>query len=197
MICSNCGQNLPDNSKFCMSCGATVAAQQAVDMRNAFHSTVRPVRLKLCAGCNAQTAGDEVYCRRCGSLLQERWLTGKELMKVSGVNFYEKYWVLANANASGMLTVYEDRVFFEKKLGNSVGMAFGLIGVAIAQKKIKEDPTDEYFMRDIAHAQQGDAIIKGSLLTITLKNGESFSFVFPKDKVARAVALIEEYRKYY
>lgn len=197
MNCRKCGEFLPDAAKFCMRCGEAVVRQPEPETANAFRNTSRPVQLKLCPQCNIQAEGAVVYCRKCGSLLQERWLTGRELFRAEGVNFYEKYWPLAQTQATGKLIILEDKIRFEKTLGGSLGRAFGLVGYAISQKKMKEDPVDEYPMRDIASAVQGDAIIKGSLLTLGLKNRSSVSFVFPKDKVSQAVALIEEYRKYY
>jgi len=196
MNCTNCNAVLPDDAKFCMKCGAKVI-QPAFQPRKAFDSTVRPVKLKLCGTCNSQANGDEMYCRRCGSLLQERWLTGKSLLVLDGASMYTNWTIVSHSKATGTLTIFEDKVYFEKKLGGSLGRAFGLVGYAIYQKKMKEDPIDEYPMAEIAEATQGKAILEGTLLTIRLKNGQSVQFINPKEKVTKAVMLIEEYRKYY
>lgn len=51
MFCNNCGNKLPENAKFCNSCGAAVAA------------TVK----KTCLNCGNELLEGAAFCNVCGA----------------------------------------------------------------------------------------------------------------------------------
>ena len=102
------------------------------------------------------------------------------------------------AKATGTLNVYENRLEFVKKLGNSAGGAFGAIGMAVAANKAKKEGNiDTYHYKDIATVRKGTYGGMMPSIVITLQNGEKHSFVGTINGTAikESIEIIEHYSK--
>lgn len=56
MICSHCGQRIPDKSKFCNYCGSV-------------QETQRPQYQRVCPKCKRRFHGENTFCNKCGQEL--------------------------------------------------------------------------------------------------------------------------------
>lgn len=180
MICPSCGKELSDGTKFCGYCGKTIPTGEAAG--------------KVCPSCG-QTAGpDQVYCANCGALLvaqaaqikapepapqphasQPARSTGVVLKRIT-MSLYEGEPTVAPSKATGSLVVYDDRIEFDKKWGNSALTSLGLIGVAAAAKKVRQNPVETYYFRDIVAARVGKYMGVYNTLVLQLSSGRTISF---------------------
>ena len=60
MYCENCGEKIPDNSKFCNHCGSKLSTHivQKEDI-------VGP-NFKFCGNCGVDISEDIAFCHECG-----------------------------------------------------------------------------------------------------------------------------------
>ncbi len=100
-----------------------------------------------------------------------------QLKKVQMVSYYEGEPSVAFSKATGVLTIWEEKVVFEKQLGNSAYNAFGPIGMIVGRNKaLKENKTDTYMFSDIAKAKAGTYMAINPMLTLEMKDGSKHSF---------------------
>lgn len=62
--CSNCGEVLKGDSKFCGSCGTKIEAVEVVE-----EVVVEETEKKLCPNCQA-VVGDSKFCNSCGTSIE-------------------------------------------------------------------------------------------------------------------------------
>ncbi len=58
MICSKCGSNIPDDSKFCVRCGNKIEKAAA--------SALNVTGKKICPGCGTELRAEAKFCAKCG-----------------------------------------------------------------------------------------------------------------------------------
>lgn len=93
------------------------------------------------------------------------------------------------SKATGTLTIWEDRITFDKILGNSLANV-SMIGMVIARSKtLKEGKTMTFFYSDIQKVRETKYMGFQPMLTIETKNGEthSFSAIFNASEVCTLI----------
>ena len=94
------------------------------------------------------------------------------------VSYYIGKPAIAVAKATGDLTLWEDKLVFEKQLGSSLGGVFGIGGMLAARNKaLKEGRTNTYLLKDVDMAQAGKYAGLQPMLTLTMKDQSQHSFV--------------------
>lgn len=174
MNCTNCGQSLAESAKFCPNCGTRVEPQQ----NSAF-----------CAACGAKLEPSAQFCPACGIKVgppsgRTSGGTTEEAVHPSGrliaslkmVSMYEGTPTLGFAKATGPLSIYDDRIEFKKTLGSALGGAFGAIGMAVAQSKVKNDPINIYPVSQIAELRVGKYGGVYNTLVVVMRDGATVSF---------------------
>ena len=174
MNCTKCGQPLAEGAKFCTSCGTRVEQQQS----NAF-----------CSTCGAKLGPSDQFCPVCGVKVGQTsgyttghtvnnpvTSSGKLIASLKMVSMYEGTPNLGFAKATGPLTVYDDRIEFKKQMGNALGGAFGLVGMAVAKSKVKNDPVDIYPVSQIAQLRVGKYSGMYNTLVVVMRDGTTVSF---------------------
>lgn len=194
MKCSKCGALIEKDARFCSQCGTPIAHMSAPAEAPAAGARV----FKQCPQCLGKAETDEVYCSACGRLLQLRTLSGSELLRIKFMSFYEGEPTVGIAKATGDLVICDDRICFQKVMGNAIGGLFGIAGMGVSRKSVQDKPIDSYPLSGIASAREGRYAGVMPMIVVTFKDGKCISFCGTAggEKVDRAVRLIEEYRKY-
>lgn len=169
MNCIKCGQPLAEGVKFCPYCGTRAEQVQG----NVF-----------CTTCGAKLEPSTQFCPGCGikvgqttgQTVDNTVATSGKLITTIKVSMYEGTPAVGLAKASGPLSVYNDRIEFKKQMGNSLGAAFGLVGIAVANSKIKNDPLDIYPVGQIAQLRVGKYGGVYNTLVVVLRGGTTISF---------------------
>lgn len=165
--CANCGETLKEDAKFCPSCGTRVEEQQSV---------------AFCVTCGTKLDPSAQFCPGCGVRVGETAeapasTAGSKLLSTYKlVSLYHGEPTLGIAKASGTLMIYEDRIEFEKQLGNALGGAFGLVGLIKTQKDVKKDPVDIYHVSEITKLRTGKYAGVYSTLVVELRGGKVITF---------------------
>lgn len=200
--CEKCGAALKDVAVFCSQCGSPVTrgpeTQAAQEKPEAADEKAAVREFKLCPQCGKKAEADEVYCSGCARLLRLVTISGAELLRMNMMSFYEGEPTVGVAKATGTLVIYDDKIVFEKKMGNSLGGAFGLIGMSIAQKAVRENPVDTYLLSDVENVKESKYMAVMPMIVLTLKSGRVVSFCGTANsaKIGQAAALIGEYMEY-
>lgn len=181
MNCTKCGQPLAENAKFCPSCGARVERQSGV----------------FCSACGAKLEPSAQFCPACGTKAGQASgqtsgqtsggtsgrtsggtvnPSGRLIASLKMVSMYEGTPTVGIAKATGPLSIYDDRIEFKKTMGNALGGAFGLIGMAVAQSKVKNDPINIYPVSQIAELRVGKYSGVYNTLVVVMRDGTTVSF---------------------
>lgn len=174
MNCTKCGQPLSENAKFCPSCGTHVEQS-----RNG----------TFCTTCGAKLEPSAQFCPACGVKVGQTagqtpvqpvnsaaTASGRLIASLKMVSMYEGTPTVGFAKATGPLSVYDDRIEFKKQMGNSLGGAFGLVGMAVAKSKVKNDPIDIYPVGQIAQLYVGKYGGVYNTLVVVMRDGTTVSF---------------------
>lgn len=176
MNCTKCGQSLVEGAKFCPYCGTRVEQQQ----NSAF-----------CSVCGAKLEPSAKFCPACGvkvgqpakpaepaepAVRSTAAASGRLLTSLKMVSMYEGTPTVGLAKATGPLTIYDDRIEFKKTLGNALGGAFGLVGMAVAKNKVKNDPINIYPVSQIAELRVGKYSGVYNTLVVVMRDGTTVSF---------------------
>lgn len=176
MFCKKCGKELKENAKFCGACGMPVGMAE------------QKKQIKVCRKCGFKTTDDEMYCEECGTLLttevskpinggiNERINGGRLLREYKGYSLYDGKPTVGVAKATGTLRIYNDRIVFEKVLGNAASGIFGAIGIAIGAGKAKKDPIVTYYYSNITKVEIGK--YGGVYNTVVLINNDGRTVTF-------------------
>ena len=65
---------------------------------------------------------------------------GRFLMELNLMSYYKGEPTLGIAKATGTVKIYDDRLEFHKKMGNSAASMFGAVGMLAAAKQAKKGP---------------------------------------------------------
>lgn len=187
MICTNCGQNLLEGAKFCGHCGASVYAQAP--------------KKRFCTMCGAECEGPQLFCSVCGVKLSDSPAStspatqsaaetstsgrastsplassGRLLKTLNMVSMYKGEPTVGVADSTGKLLVYDDRIEFQKKLGDSLTSSFGLVGLIAASKSVKKDPVAVFPISQISELKIKTLMGFHDMLVIKTKDGAVRSF---------------------
>lgn len=177
--CPNCQAALPDDAFFCVQCGTKVAdAPHTVPVNN--HPT-QP----------QQTACVQPEYENPSSV--DYTPTGSQLQKHSMISKYNGKPTVGIAKATGTLIVYDDHLEYTKTMGNALGNAFGLAGMAVAAKNAKKDGKVEiYLYGDIQNASVGTYAGMMPTLVLEMNDDQVFTFTgtFTKQSVTSIVNAI-------
>lgn len=175
-ICENCGQPLPEGTKFCGNCGTPVPLQQSKS---------------FCSVCGAPLEPGAQFCSSCGTKVQSaqqpeqsgtqpastttRKGTGALITSWKMANLYNGEPTVGYAQATGTFSVYDDRLEFKKVFANSLASAFGIIGLAIARKKANKDPLIIYPLSQITQLRLGKYAGIYNTLVVVMRDGTKVS----------------------
>ena len=189
MKCSQCNQEILDNSRFCSFCSApvNVPADENTD-------TIDKNIHKLCPGCRKVFSTDRVYCDCCGRLLRLRKIEGKKLIKLSTLSKYESTSSFSLSKPTGDIILFDDHIEFIQKAENAAVAFLDSTGIRTSTKKAPVIET--YTMDEIASAHATNQVGLCPALVIQLKDQRTISFrrLTDSNMIYKAAELIEEYR---
>ena len=180
MFCRNCGAQIPDDSRFCPTCGTPMAAapspqgyaqpqvSQPVYQQPAYQQPVyqqpmqQPVYQQPVYG---QPMGGPAYA------------TGQMIKEAGKYTRYMGDKAIGVVTGQGSLIVYDDRLEFYKTSGSQAGFALNpIVGLAMQHADKKKHPVDTYFYRELKGVRNGK--YSGLIPTLILdqSNGKSVSF---------------------
>lgn len=166
MTCKNCGKSVPAGAKFCPSCGTKVEENAK----------------SFCSACGKELNPGAQFCQGCGMKVGSRPAstagggTGRLLESMKLVSFYKGEPKIGVAQATGTLSIYDDRLEFKKQMGNALATATGLIGMAAAHGAIKKDPLAIYPINQISQLRVGKYGGVYNTLVVAMKDGSVVSF---------------------
>lgn len=182
MNCTKCGQPLTESAKFCPSCGTRVEQQQSSVFCSACGTKLEP-SAQFCPACGVRvgsssgsTSGGTTGGMLGGISREVVSPSGRLLASLKMVSMYEGTPTVGIAKATGPLSIYDDRIEFKKTMGNALGGAFGLIGMAVAQNKVKNDPINIYPVSQIAELRVGKYGGVYNTLVVVMRDGTTVSF---------------------
>ena len=170
VLCEKCGQPVPNGAKFCGNCGAPVQTEQGV---------------RFCSTCGTPLESGVQFCPACGTKVSLE--TGSDPVTASAsagtllatwkmASLYKGEPKVGVAKATGPLFIYDDRLEFKKTLGNSMGSAFGLIGLGISQLQANKDPLLIYPLSQIMQLRVGKYGGVYNTLVVVMRDGTTVSF---------------------
>lgn len=186
MQCIKCGHfNKPD-SNFCELCGNRLVPAE-----------VQKSLVATCPSCGHMNDPASKFCVICGSVMNTGTSFGGDIpIKTFWVEKHLGDKKLGYSKASGNLKVYSDRVEFVKQLGNALaGAVFGVMGMIVASKKVKENgDTETYHISDIKSCFFSQYAIAVPSMVIVLKSGDVIKFAgYTKSKdINECVSIINE-----
>jgi hypothetical protein len=98
------------------------------------------------------------------------------------VSWYRGDAKVGVAKATGLLSIYEDRLEYDKKLGSSGAAMFGLVGLAVSSSRAKKDGPVIFYLSDVASVRSSRYMGAFPSMVLRMKNGEEHSFVGTANK---------------
>ena len=134
-----------------------------------------PLDRTKCPNCGTPYKGKETKCSLCGRKVR----TMPTLpFKMNMISWYTGEKKLGIAQATGTMTIMEDRLEFRRRFGNSAALLTPYTAVYSAAKANKQ-PKDILWMRDIVDAKVGKYGTNLPSLILLMKNGDKHTFVAP------------------
>ncbi len=175
MFCNKCGNQINEGEKFCTQCGEPVIQQ---------------VQELICPVCNHKLEDGMIFCSQCGTKVGVSDFPYTPENNGGNTNDFngtpKTYRMISKyvgepsvgiSKATGSLLVYQDRLEFNKQLGNALGGVFGIAGLAVAAKKAKTDGnSDVFYYKDIKEAYVSKYMAVMPAVVIMLNDGQVFSF---------------------
>ena len=167
-----CGTRLPDDARFCRSCGSPQEPQGA--QNDDFYA--QPVQQPVYREPQRQV-------RPSAPRAQAPRQSGALLVDVGRVSSYKGAKAIGTVTGTGDLYIYDDRLEYHKKTGSQSGYMMGpIIGAALMINDAKKNPVDIIPFHEIADVKTGKyAGLMGTLI-VELRNGKAISFVPSKKK---------------
>ena len=183
-FCPACGLKTKAGANFCGSCGAAlkpsikskrVGKQPHQNHSDNIDTPYTPLDRTKCPNCGTPYKGKETKCSLCGRKVR----TMPTLpFKMNMVSWYTGEKKLGIAQATGTMTIMEDRLEFRRRFGNSAALLTPYTAVYSAAKANKQ-PKDILWMRDIVGAKVGKYGTNLPSLILLMKNGDKHTFVAP------------------
>jgi len=181
MLCPNCGREFDEDKIYCETCGYKLqpkGRQHTAKLQS--KKPQIPIPVPKPAVQPKPTP-------------QPQPITQAAPMVLNLMSQYVGEPSVGVAKATGKLSIYPDRMVFDKQMGNALGNAFGLVGMLAAQKKAQKEGKQEiYLFSDLAWVKRGKYAGTMPTLVIGLKTGEVFSFAGGAltQSIDRAIAAI-------
>lgn len=118
---------------------------------------------------------------------------GRLLMELGMMSYYKGEPTLGIAKATGTLKIFDDRIEYYKKLGNSAGALFGAAGMLVAASQAKKNgDCDTYWYKDIQSVKEGKYGGIYHTIVLAMRDGQRHSFAgtLSSAKIQEAVAQI-------
>ena len=183
-FCPACGAKTKAGANFCGSCGAPlkpaikskrVGKQPHQNHSDNIDTPYTPLDRSKCPNCGTPYKGKETKCSLCGRKVR----TMPTLpFKMNMISWYTGEKKLGIAQATGTMTIMEDRLEFRRRFGNSAALLTPYTAVYSAAKANKQ-PKDILWMRDIVDAKVGKYGTNLPSLILLMKNGDKHTFVAP------------------
>jgi len=183
-FCPTCGAKAKAGANFCVSCGSALNPsfkrenpdkQPDQNHGNKNDTLYTPVDRSKCPNCGTPYKGKETKCSLCGRKV--RTLPALPF-KMNMVSWYAGEKKLGIAQATGTMTIMEDRLEFRRRFGNSAALLTPYTAVYSAAKANKQ-PKDILWMRDIVDARAGKYGANLPSLVVSMSNGETHTLVAP------------------
>lgn len=178
MFCRNCGAQIPDDSRFCPTCGTPIAAAPAPQgfaqpqMSQPVYQ--QPMQQPVYQQpVYQQPMQQPVYGQSMGG----GYATGAMIREAGKYTRYAGDKAIGVVTGQGNLIVYDDRLEFYKTSGNQAYFALNpIVGLAMQHADKKKHPFDTYFYRELKGVRNGK--YSGMIPTLILdqSNGKSVSF---------------------
>lgn len=168
--CRACGIEYSYDRMFCEQCGqALVEEEKEVQEEQEKKREEQPKQ---------PPAPQEQIPKVEPDKINEQTENPKLLKTIKAMSLYTGEPKISFSKATGTLNIYNDRLEFVKKLGNSAGAAmFGIVGAVVAANKAKKDgDVNTYYYKDLQAVRRGTygGMLPG--IVITLNSGEIYSF---------------------
>lgn len=165
-VCPACGARIEENQMFCVNCGTRIGRRERQASNPAMINGFQNQTAARNSGSgNAENQGYEG---------RKNTSSGALLRSVKLVSLYEGEPTVGIAKATGNLNIYDDRIEFAKKMGNSAVSMMGVLGIAVAAAKA----SDEIFeYRNLAGIRTGKYGGVYNTLVLTTTAGRTVSFV--------------------
>ena len=185
MFCTQCGAQLPDDSRFCSQCGAKIIPESAAQTRQAPQQNY-----------SQQQSYQQPYPQGYPQAFNGPMAVGALVKDAGKMTRYNGKGAVGPITGQGQLQVFDDHLEFHKKYGDQRGYMLGpIVGGLVSWGGAKKNPTDVYYYRDLASVTKGKYAGMLASVVITQKDGKAFSFVpaergFKTNEAAEEIARI-------
>ena len=177
MFCTQCGAQLPDDSRFCSQCGAKIIPESAAQTRQAPQQNY-----------SQQQSYQQPYPQAFNGPMA----VGALVKDAGKMTRYNGKGAVGPITGQGQLQIFDDHLEFHKKYGDQRGYMLGpIVGGLVSWGGAKKNPTDVYYYRDLASVTKGKYAGMLASVVITQKDGKAFSFV-PAEKGFKTNEAAEE-----
>ena len=189
MFCTQCGAQLPDDSRFCSQCGAKIIPESAAQTRQAPQQNFQQQSYQ-------QPYPQQGYQQHYPQAFNGPMAVGALVKDAGKMTRYNGKGAVGPITGQGQLQVFDDHLEFHKKYGDQRGYMLGpIVGGLVSWGGAKKNPTDVYYYRDLASVTKGKYAGMLASVVITQKDGKAFSFVpaergFKTNEAAEEIARI-------
>ena len=186
MFCSHCGKRVHEGAKFCESCGTRIGTpdDEVTAPTTAVVTEVGTVKAeKPITGLETAvniTAADQIGNHECPPLA-----TFKHINRYIGTPFGSR------AQVAGVLTIFSDRLEFDRKVGQAL-LALNVVGAIVSASSSAE----VYPLEEIAELRVGKYLGVYKTLVVKQKNGDIWSFCPPAPGGSMAQNIINMLKPY-
>ena len=190
MFCTQCGAQLPDDSRFCSQCGAKIIPESAAQTRQA------PQQNYSQQQSYQQPYPQQGYQQPYPQAFNGPMAVGALVKDAGKMTRYNGKGAVGPITGQGQLQIFDDHLEFHKKYGDQRGYMLGpIVGGLVSWGGAKKNPTDVYYYRDLASVTKGKYAGMLASVVITQKDGKAFSFVpaergFKTNEAAEEIARI-------
>ena len=186
MFCTQCGAQLPDDSRFCSQCGAKIIPESAAQTRQA------PQQNYSQQQSYQQPYPQQGYQQPYPQAFNGPMAVGALVKDAGKMTRYNGKGAVGPITGQGQLQIFDDHLEFHKKYGDQRGYMLGpIVGGLVSWGGAKKNPTDVYYYRDLASVTKGKYAGMLASVVITQKDGKAFSFV-PAEKGFKTNEAAEE-----
>ena len=205
MFCTQCGAQLPDDSRFCSQCGAKIIPESAAQTRQAPQQNFQQQNYNPQQGYPQQgyqqgypqqgyqqgypqqpypqqgyqqPYPQQGYQQPYPQAFNGPMAVGALVKDAGKMTRYNGKGAVGPITGQGQLQIFDDHLEFHKKYGDQRGYMLGpIVGGLVSWGGAKKNPTDVYYYRDLASVTKGKYAGMLASVVITQKDGKAFSFV--------------------